>query len=97
MTKAEVKSVLSNLAGDKWIIACLLYGAGLRLMEALRLRVQDLDFNLHQITVRDGKGNKDRVTMFPASVKKSLGELASAFAADPRLRWVYETKNKYFR
>jgi site-specific recombinase XerD len=74
MTKAEVKAVLSNLTGDKWIIAYLMYGAGLRLMECLRLRVQDVDFNLNQITVRDGKGNKDRVTMFPASVKKALSE-----------------------
>ena len=74
MTKAEVKAVLSNLTGDKWIIAYLMYGAGLRLMECLRLRIQDVDFNLNQITVRDGKGNKDRVTMFPASVKKPLAE-----------------------
>ena len=74
MTKAEVKAVLSNLEGDKWIIAYLMYGAGMRLMECLRLRVQDVDFNLNQIIVRDGKGNKDRVTMFPASVKKPLAE-----------------------
>lgn len=74
MTKAEVKAVLSNLTGDKWIIAHLMYGAGLRLMECLRLRVQDLDFNKNQINVRDGKGDKDRVTMFPESVKKPLTE-----------------------
>lgn len=72
MTKAEVKAVLENLKGDKWIIAYLMYGAGLRLMECLRLRVQDVDFNQNQITVRDGKGDKDRVTMFPESVKESL-------------------------
>jgi integron integrase len=74
MTKDEVKAVLSNLTGDKWIIACLMYGAGLRLMECLRLRVQDLDFSKSQIIVRSGKGDKDRVTMFPESVKKSLAE-----------------------
>ena len=74
MTKAEVKAVLSNLTGDKWIIAYIMYGAGLRLMECLRLRVQDVDFNQNQITVRDGKGDKDRVTMFPESVKKPLAE-----------------------
>jgi integron integrase len=74
MTKAEVKAVLDNLSGDKWIIAYLMYGAGLRLMECLRLRVQDLDFNQNQITIRDGKGDKDRMTMFPESVKKTLVE-----------------------
>lgn len=55
-------------------MAYLMYGAGLRLMECLRLRVQDVDFELNQITVRDGKGNKDRLTMFPASVKGPLAE-----------------------
>lgn len=53
-------------------MAYLMYGAGLRLMECLRLRVQDVDFELNQITVRDGKGNKDRITMFPASVINRL-------------------------
>jgi integron integrase len=52
----------------------LMYGAGLRLMECLRLRVQDIDFAANQITVRDGKGNKDRVTMLPESVKQPLQE-----------------------
>jgi integron integrase len=74
MTRAEVKAVLENLKDDKWIIAYLMYGSGLRLMECLRLRVQDVDFNQNQITVRDGKGDKDRVTMFPESVKKPLAE-----------------------
>jgi integron integrase len=74
MTKAEVKAVLSNLTGDKWLIAYLMYGSGLRLMESLRLRVKDVDFELNQITVRDGKGGKDRLTMFPASIKKPLAE-----------------------
>lgn len=74
MTKDEVKSVLDCLTGDKRLIACLMYGAGLRLMECLRLRVQDVDFNLNQIIVRDGKGNKDRITMFPAIAKKPLAE-----------------------
>lgn len=53
-------------------MANLLYGSGLRLMECLRLRVKDLDFQYNQITVRDGKGQKDRVTMLPGSVKDSL-------------------------
>lgn len=53
-------------------MASLLYGAGLRLMECLRLRVKDIDFSYSQIIVRDGKGNKDRVTVLPASLKEPL-------------------------
>jgi len=55
-------------------MASLMYGAGLRLLECLRLRVQDVDFSTNQITVRDGKGAKDRVTMLPQSVKEPLRE-----------------------
>jgi len=65
MTRDEVKVVLSNLSDDKWLIASLTYGAGLRLMECLRLRVQDTDFARNEILVRDGKGAKDRITMLP--------------------------------
>src|SRR3990172_5064338 len=72
MSRDEVKAVLANLTGDKWLMAALLYGAGIRLMECLRLRVQDLDFSRSEIMVRDGKGAKDRVTMFPESLKKPL-------------------------
>jgi integrase len=53
-------------------MAFLMYGAGLRLMECLRLRVQDIDFSRHEILVRDGKGAKDRITMLPASLRTSL-------------------------
>lgn len=74
MTRDEVKAVLSNLAGDKWLMASLMYGAGLRLMECLRLRVQDLDFSRNEILVRDGKGAKDRITMLPVSLKVPLQE-----------------------
>lgn len=74
MTRDEVKAVLANLSGDKWLMASLMYGAGLRLMECLRLRVQDIDFSRNEIIVRDGKGAKDRVTMLPASLKASLRE-----------------------
>ena len=55
-------------------MAILMYGAGLRLMECLRLRVQDVDFAANQIIIRDGKGNKDRVTMLPQAVKGPLRE-----------------------
>jgi len=72
MTREEVKAVLANLTGDKWLMASLMYGAGLRLMECLRLRVQDIDFSRNEILVRDGKGAKDRITMLPKSLKAPL-------------------------
>lgn len=74
MTREEVKAVLANLSGDKWLMASLMYGSGLRLMECLRLRVQDLDFSRNEILVRDGKGAKDLITMLPASLKAPLQE-----------------------
>ncbi|MGH8055658.1 MAG: integron integrase [Candidatus Entotheonellia bacterium] len=72
LTRTEVKQLLSQLSGTTWIIAMLLYGSGLRHLECLRLRVKDLDFEYHQITVRDGKGAKDRVTVLPGPVKEPL-------------------------
>ena len=74
MTREEVKAVLASLSGDKWLMASLMYGAGLRLMECLRLRVQDIDLSRNEILVRDGKGAKDRVTMLPESLKAPLQE-----------------------
>jgi integron integrase len=74
MTREEVKAVLGHLKGDKWMMANLMYGAGLRLMECLRLRVQDIDFARNEILIRDGKGAKDRITMLPESVKVMLQE-----------------------
>jgi len=74
MTSNEVKAVLSYLTSDKLLMASLMYGTGLRLMECLRLRVQDIDFSRNEITVRDGKGGKDRVTMLPESLKAALQE-----------------------
>ena len=71
-SKNETRKLLANLDGTYWIMAHLLYGAGLRLMECLRLRVKDVDFDMNQITVRDGKGKKDRVTMLPEIVKLHL-------------------------
>ncbi len=73
-SKKEVQNILANLDGTYWIMAHLLYGAGLRLMECVRLRVKDVDFEMNQITVRDGKGKKDRVTMLPDIVKLHLRE-----------------------
>ena len=72
LTVAEVQRLLSGLDGMKWLMASLLYGAGLRLRECLKLRVKDIDFEYRQIIVRDGKGGKDRVTMLPMAVIESL-------------------------
>jgi len=71
-TRKEVKSILAQLSGDKWIMANLLYGSGLRLMECLRLRVKDVDFEYNQIIVRSGKGQKDRTTILPTSLIPEL-------------------------
>ncbi len=71
-TRKEVKAVLSHLSGTHWLMASLLYGAGLRLIECLKLRVKDIEFEYNQIIVRDGKGQKDRVTVLPNSLKEPL-------------------------
>jgi integron integrase len=65
LNQAEVQALLVRLTGVNWVMASLLYGAGLRLMECMRLRVKDIEFARHEIVVRDGKGAKDRVTMLP--------------------------------
>jgi integron integrase len=72
LTQQEVRGLLSAVHGTPWLIANLLYGAGLRLTEGLRLRVKDVDFTTNQIVVREGKGNKDRITMLPSVVKEPL-------------------------
>lgn len=71
-SRDEVRAVLARLDGSKWLMASLLYGAGLRLMECLRFRVKDVDFAANQLTIRDGKGGKDRVTMLPQSLKEPI-------------------------
>jgi integron integrase len=85
-TGDEVKAVLIQLEGATWIMGQLLYGAGLRLMECIRLRVKDVDFGYKQIVVRDGKGNKDRVTMLPEVVidplKRHLQKVKDAHDRD---------------
>ncbi len=72
LTRAEVSSVFSQLDGSMWLIANLLYGSGMRLMEALRLRVKDVEFTRYEIVIRDGKGNKDRITMLPLTLAMPL-------------------------
>ena len=72
LTHAEVEALLSRMRRTNGLVARLLYGAGLRLLEAARLRVKDLDFARGEILVRDGKGAKDRVTMLPVSLAEPL-------------------------
>ena len=72
LTSEEARAVLGQLEGAKWLMASLLYGSGLRLMECLRLRVKDIDFGYGQILVRDGKGAKDRVTVLPGTLTEPL-------------------------
>jgi integron integrase len=72
LSKDEVKRVLAQLAGTHHLMASLLYGAGLRLMECVRLRIKDIDFEYCQINVRDGKGEKDRRTILPAPLVETL-------------------------
>ena len=74
LTRPEVHDLLSRLEGTNWLIANLLYGSGMRIMECLRLRVKDLEFARLEILIRDGKGFKDRVTMLPAALVTPLQE-----------------------
>jgi integron integrase len=71
-SRTEVRAVLAHVHGQHWLMASLLYGTGLRLMECVRLRVKDVDFEYRQILVRDGKGQKDRITMLPQSLAEPL-------------------------
>ena len=68
MTRDEVRQVIHLMEGAPQLIVKLLYGSGLRIMEAVRLRVKDIDYSMKQVTVRSGKGAKDRITTFPESI-----------------------------
>jgi integron integrase len=72
LSRGEVKQIFGHLHGVPKLMAGLLYGSGLRLMECVRLRIKDIDFELAQITVRDAKGGKDRITMLPLNVSEPL-------------------------
>src|SRR2546427_24181 len=72
--RTEVSSLLSRLRGPVWLTASLMYGAGLRLLECVELRVKDINVDRGELTIRDGKGGKDRVTMLPASMKEPLAD-----------------------
>ena len=82
LTQDEVSRLLSELTGTDWLMASLMYGAGLRLLECAELRIKDLDLATREIRVRDGKGRKDRVTVVPA---KLIEPLASRMSATRRL------------
>ena len=71
-TREEVRALLAQLEGTRWLMAMLTYGAGLRLLECLRLRVKDVDFEYLQILIRDAKGQKDRVTVLPKTLIEPL-------------------------
>ena len=72
LSREEIRQLFSFLEGDHLLMASLLYGAGLRLLECCQLRVKDVDFTRNQLTVRKGKGGKDRVTLFPEGIKRDL-------------------------
>ncbi len=72
LTKSEVQLLISSMSGKHQLMAKLLYGSGLRLMECIRLRIKDIDFHQHQVIVRDGKGLKDRVTVLPDAAVQGL-------------------------
>ena len=74
LTENEVRNLLGQLTGKELLLVHILYGAGLRLMELARLRVQDIDFEMNSIIVRAGKGDKDRITILPDAVKSQLQE-----------------------
>jgi integron integrase len=72
LTRDEVRAVLGRVTGTEGLVLRLLYGTGMRLLEGLRLRVKDVEFARHEIVVREGKGNRDRVTMLPQSLMAVL-------------------------
>jgi integron integrase len=92
LTADEVHRVLARLDGRDWLMASLLYGTGMRLMECVRLRVKDVDFSRNEIIVRDGKGGKDRRTILPASLlpalEQQLARVREVHRADSGTAWV---------
>ena len=71
-TRDEVRALLAQFDGTKWLVFSMIYGCGMRIMECLRLRVKDIDFYYKEIAIRDGKGNKDRVTVLPDKLFEPL-------------------------
>jgi integrase len=75
---AEVEATLSQMSGTDALVARVLYGTGMRLMEGMMLRIKDVDFERREITVRDGKGGKDRMTMLPLALAAPLRKQIAA-------------------
>jgi hypothetical protein len=108
LTRDEVKTVLNRLRGEQRLIAILMYGTGMRLMECLRLRVKDTDFGSGEILIRRGKGDKDRRTMLPEKVNASLREhlkrvqrihaldLAAGFETSSDVEYGVATEDYYY-
>jgi len=88
LSRTEVRTVLSHLEGTPWLVASLLYGSGLRVLEALRLRVKDVVLDRNMLVIRDSKGGKDRVTIVPEALERPLrehlGQLRSWFVSERR-------------
>ena len=86
LTRSEVERLLDAMSGVNQLMAGLLYGAGLRLMECIRLRVKDIDFDAGRLTIRDGKGRKDRITMLPERfqhlLKQQLEQAQALYESD---------------
>jgi integrase len=80
LTRQEVRSLLGAMSGTPRLVACVLYGGGLRLLEALRLRVKDIDFAANLLIVREGKGEKDRRTMLPENLRQPSSGIRAATA-----------------
>ncbi len=84
LTRDEVEAILAELDGSPRLVCALLYGSGLRLLEGLCLRVKDLDISRGEITVRQGKGQKDRVTMLPGALSQPLQDRLGRCASSTR-------------
>jgi site-specific recombinase XerD len=99
MSRDEVSSLLSRLRGPVWLMASLMYGAGLRLLECAELRVKDLNFDRGELTIRDGKGGKDRVTGRPASGADitCTSPFSSAPSKMPRAPQVFRVQRRHTR
>ena len=104
LSEAEVRAVRERLEDEPALVVGLLYGSGLRLMEALRLRVHDIDFSRRELTVHDGKGGKDRLTLLPESLVAGWGRVALPYALDRKYpnanrergwQWVFPQQNHW--
>jgi integrase len=87
LSTQEVQQILAQLQGEIWLMASLLYGSGMRLMEVVRLRVKDVDFGRKEILIRDGKGMKDRVTVLPQRLLVPLKREGYAQYRGQRRAW----------